>query len=132
MADMMKEYHENIQKDSQPPDKNVHRQTTYEILNNITVKLSDQHRCKLKKRLTLANVDEALRLSANYKAPGLDGICYEIWKLINARFKNAEAHQKRALNIIHVLQWVYNDIEIYGMTTGTGFSERMCPLYKKK
>ncbi|KAJ3804206.1 hypothetical protein F5876DRAFT_53672 [Lentinula aff. lateritia] len=128
MADMMKEYHENIQKDSQPPDENVRRQTTYEILNNITVKVSDQHRCKLKKRLTLANVDEALRLSANYKAPGLDGICYEIWKLINARFKNAEAHQKR-----DVLQWVYNDIEIYGMTTGTGFSESwMCPLYKKK
>ncbi|KAJ3857352.1 hypothetical protein EV368DRAFT_30518, partial [Lentinula lateritia] len=132
MADMMKEYHESLQKDLQPPNENVRGQATYEILNNIETKVPNQHKNELEKKLTLADVNEALKLSANYKAPGLDGICYEIWKLLQARFENAKTHQKQALNIIHTLQRVYNDIENHGLAPGTEFSESwMCPLYKK-
>ncbi|KAJ3914954.1 hypothetical protein F5877DRAFT_49475, partial [Lentinula edodes] len=65
----------------------------------------------------------ALKLSANQKAPGLDGICYEIWKIIHAKYKNATAYNKEAFNIVKVLQRVYNDIETHGMAEGTKLSE---------
>ncbi|KAJ3847426.1 hypothetical protein EV368DRAFT_3503, partial [Lentinula lateritia] len=123
MVDMMKKYHESLQKDHQPPNENVRRQATYEILNNIKTKVSDQHKHELAKKLTLVDVNEALKLSANYKTPGLDGICYEIWKLLQAQFKNAKTHEKQALNIIHTLQRVYNDVENHGLAPGTEFLE---------
>ncbi|KAJ3858832.1 hypothetical protein EV359DRAFT_3507, partial [Lentinula novae-zelandiae] len=84
------------------------------------------------KKLLLEDIDDALKLSANDKAPSLDGICDEIWKLLHAHYKNAWAHQKPAFIIVQTLIWVYNDIETHGMARNTRFSESwMCPLYLK-
>ncbi|KAJ4480839.1 hypothetical protein J3R30DRAFT_3241686, partial [Lentinula aciculospora] len=60
-------------------------------------------------------VKKALRLSGNNKAPGINGIRYEIWEILNARFRNAKAHHQDALNIIWILQVVYNDITTHGI-----------------
>ncbi|KAJ3911917.1 hypothetical protein F5877DRAFT_54765, partial [Lentinula edodes] len=132
MADMMRNHHELIQQDTDSIDQMEREQITEQILNAVTVKISDAHKTDMKRKLTTTNVEEALKLSANYKAPGLDGICYEIWKIIHARCKNAQAHRKKAFNIVEVLKRVFNDIETFGMVSGTRFSESwMCPLYKK-
>ncbi|KAE9394275.1 hypothetical protein BT96DRAFT_756146, partial [Gymnopus androsaceus JB14] len=132
MADMLGIYHGNLQKDPTPPDVTLREQTTARILGNITKKLSEPHCQNLKEKLTDENIEYALKLSANYKAPGLDGISYEIWKLIHARYKNAIAHDRAAFNLIQTLRIVYNDIECNGMAPNTKFSESwMCPLYKK-
>ncbi|KAE9395366.1 hypothetical protein BT96DRAFT_755091, partial [Gymnopus androsaceus JB14] len=69
------------------------------------------------------NVKEALKLSANNKAPGLNGICYKIWKTLNGRFENARAHEKRAFGIISTLRRVFNDIKENGIAPRTSFSE---------
>ncbi|KAJ3805255.1 hypothetical protein F5876DRAFT_52140 [Lentinula aff. lateritia] len=130
MADMMTDYHKNLQYDTHPPNEDARSQSTKEILNNISVQISEKHKHKMGKKLSLEDIDNALKLFANYKAPSLDGICYKIWKLLYARYKNARAHQKPAFNIVQTLTRVYNDIETHGMAQNTRFSESwMCPLY---
>ncbi|KAJ3803759.1 hypothetical protein F5876DRAFT_54159, partial [Lentinula aff. lateritia] len=89
MANMMRDYHEEVQLAKDQPDPGVREQTIEKVLNTVTVKISETHQQNLSCGLTLANVQDALKLSANQKAPGLDGICYEIWKIIHARYKNA-------------------------------------------
>jgi hypothetical protein len=86
----------------------------------------------LEAKLTLEDVRRALKLSANNKAPGLDGITYELWKTLDSRYQTAISLDKLAFNILNAMLKVYNDIETHGMLKGTGFSKSwMCPLYKK-
>jgi hypothetical protein len=64
----------------------------------------------------------------NGKAAGLDGIPYEMWK------QTAEKHNrdKKLLNVCHMLQILFNDIERYGTGQYLEFMDGwMCPLYKK-
>jgi hypothetical protein len=71
-------------------------------------------------------------MSSNFRAPGLDGITYEIWKVLHARYETAKSQDKPAFHILSAMHTVYNDIEIHGMVLGTGFSKSwMCPLCKK-
>ncbi|KAJ3925241.1 MAG: hypothetical protein NXY57DRAFT_907330 [Lentinula lateritia] len=132
MAKMMKNHHENLQNDEVPIDEIQREATIGKILGNIHIHLSEESAEELGQILDETDVQEALKLSANYKAPGINGITYEIWKLIHARFKDAKAHNKPAFNIIQTLCRVYNDIELHGMVPETKFSESwLCPLYKK-
>lgn len=102
------------------------------MLARVKKEPSEEQRQDLSTLLTDEDIEQALRLSANYKAPGLNGIRYEIWKVINGRYQNAKAHQKEAFNIIVTLRRVYNDIEKNGLMAHSRFSESwMCPLYKK-
>ncbi|KAJ3832891.1 hypothetical protein F5878DRAFT_511456, partial [Lentinula raphanica] len=132
MADMMKNHHDELQTDQVPPDETERSRLTEEILDKITVSITESHARCLNRSLTEADIKEALKLSANFKAPGLDGISYEIWKILQARSENAKAHQLWAFDIVAILTKVYNSIESHGMAEGTRFSESwMCPLYKK-
>lgn len=132
MADMIKDYHAAVQSDEMPSSELARTEATRESLEIVSVKISAIHYTAMKNKLTDDNVQEALKLSANYTASGLNGISYEIWKILHARYKNAVAHEKRAFNIINTLRQVYNDVEENGMALNTSFSESwMCPLYKK-
>jgi Reverse transcriptase (RNA-dependent DNA polymerase) len=71
-------------------------------------------------------------LSANFKAPGLNGITYELWKTLDARCQTARSLDKPAFDILRAMTQVFNEIETHGIVKGTGFAESwMCPLYKK-
>jgi hypothetical protein len=71
-------------------------------------------------------------LSKSYTSPGLDGITYEIWKMIDNQGKELKAKNKPAFDPTRCLLAVYNDIEQHGMEPDSGFSASwMCPLYKK-
>jgi hypothetical protein len=86
----------------------------------------------LKAKLTLEDVRRALKLSANNKAPGPDGITYKLWRTLDSRHQTAISLDKPAFNVLDTMLKVYNDIETHGMLTGTGFSKSwVCPLYKK-
>jgi hypothetical protein len=50
------------------------------VLNSIKIKLSPSDRSELENNLTKANIEEVLHLLPNGKAPGIDGIPYELWK----------------------------------------------------
>ncbi|KAJ3976608.1 hypothetical protein EV361DRAFT_768786, partial [Lentinula raphanica] len=122
MADMMRDHHERIQEDETEIDELAREIVTAQVLEQIEVSIDNETSTLLNQKLTDEDVREALKLSANHKAPGLNGISYEIWKTINARYQNAKAHDKPAFNIIKTLRMVYNDIETFGMAPGTTFS----------
>ncbi|KAJ3873071.1 hypothetical protein F5051DRAFT_444576 [Lentinula edodes] len=102
MADMMSAYHGKIQIDETPTDNNQRHTVTEAVLNRIKTRISDQHRQKMTDLLTDDDVDEALKLSANYKAPGLNGIPYKVWKIIHAR---CQAHASG----LHSAAWYSED-----------------------
>ncbi|KAJ3716676.1 hypothetical protein C8R42DRAFT_588394, partial [Lentinula raphanica] len=132
MANMMRNHHESIQEDGTQVNEEQRNETIEKVLDRISTHLPEQTRPSFEQPLTRADVEEALRLSANYKAPGINGISYEVWKVINGRYNNAKAHDQDAFDIVGTLQRVFNDIEHNGLAPGTEFSESwLCPLYKK-
>ena len=132
MANIAQNYHNNVQLIGINRDPSLKEEATQEVLNNIQIWIDPEHFTKLESKMTTGNVLEALRLSANNKAPGLDGIPYEVWKSLKDRSDSVQGTDKKALDIIKVLTMVYNDIETHGIVKGTNFSESwMCPLYKK-
>ncbi|KAF5365142.1 hypothetical protein D9757_012613 [Collybiopsis confluens] len=77
MANMMMDHHNNLQQDEAVPDAESRERAIQATLNHVKICISDASKLKLEKLLTDADVEEALRLSANHKAPGLNGISYE-------------------------------------------------------
>ncbi|KAJ7260238.1 Endonuclease/exonuclease/phosphatase, partial [Mycena rebaudengoi] len=132
MADIARDYHDRIQSDrsNAPPDVREEKMGT--VLGRTPKKCTPEQADILRARLTLEDVILALKMSSNFRAPGLDGITYEIWKILHARYETAKSLNKQAFHILSAMHTVYNDIETYGMIPGTGFSKSwMCPLYKK-
>ena len=93
----------------------------------------------MKKLLTEEEVEEALQKSQNLKSPGMDGITYELWKLLNQIYKESlenidpeNEKEQEKFNIIKLITEVFNDIQKYGLSRLTKFSTGwMCQIYKK-
>lgn len=85
-------------------------------------------------RITKEEVLASLQASASAKAPGLDGIPYELWEALHISFE-ATPEDKRAargFDIITTLTKVFSNIEDNGVGEGTDFAEVwMCPIYNK-
>ncbi|KAJ7083533.1 Endonuclease/exonuclease/phosphatase, partial [Mycena epipterygia] len=132
MATMGRNYHNKIQAERTGTLKHIREEKIQTVLGRTTTTTTPAQKESLRTNLTLEDVRQALKMSANSKAPGLDGITYEIWKIMDQRYESATSAGKPAFNILGSMQRVYNDIEKYGMVKGTGFSKSwMCPLYKK-
>ncbi|KAJ3715747.1 Endonuclease/exonuclease/phosphatase [Lentinula raphanica] len=74
MAEMMRDYHAKVQIDEQEPNVEARTQAIVEVLNKVTVQTPEESQEALGARLSYEDVANALFLSANGKAPGLDGI----------------------------------------------------------
>jgi exonuclease III len=132
MANMARTYHNKLQSERPDSSEEEREEKIQAVLGRTAKKVTEEQAEKLKTRLTNEDVRQALRLSANFKAPGLNGITYELWKTLEARCQTARSLNKPAFDIIDAMRQVFNDIEINGMERGTHFSESwMCPLYKK-
>ncbi|KAJ3964453.1 hypothetical protein EV361DRAFT_978397 [Lentinula raphanica] len=104
MADMMRNHHNSIQDDKEPPDPITRLQATQRVLSRNNCRVNENHQRILGTKLTNKDVEGALHLSANHKAPGLNGISYEVWKTVHSRFTNAAAHNTRSFNIVETLR----------------------------
>ncbi|KAJ7605533.1 Endonuclease/exonuclease/phosphatase, partial [Mycena polygramma] len=132
MATMARDYHNRIQTERSDTPPQVREEKIKTVLERTVRKTTVEQNDTLKAKLTIEDVRHALKMSANFKAPGLDGITYELWKTLDARYQTAISLEKPAFDILGSMLKVYNDIESYGMVPGTGFSKSwMCPLYKK-
>lgn len=60
--------------------------------------------------LSREDIQEALELSANNKAPGPNGIPYEVFKIINAWYETSMREGEPGFDVIKVLQLVFNDM----------------------
>ncbi|KAJ7347214.1 Endonuclease/exonuclease/phosphatase, partial [Mycena albidolilacea] len=132
MATMARNYHSKIQNDRRETAPDIRDHTIEVVLSRTARKANNDQVIDLSKKLTREDIQEALKLSANGKAPGLNGFTYEFWKILDDRYRTAVSLEKEGFDIIKVLLLVFNDIETNGMVAGTNFSESwMCPLYKK-
>ncbi|KAJ7042636.1 Endonuclease/exonuclease/phosphatase, partial [Mycena alexandri] len=132
MATLAKDYHEKIQSDESNVPTATREEKIKQVLENTKRETTEEQKNLLKAKLTIDDVRNALKKSANFKAPGLDGITYEVWKTLDARHTTAVKLEKPAFDILGAMLRVYNNIETHGMVEGTGFSKSwMCPLYKK-
>lgn len=154
MAELARDYHENIQLDT-GRNATEKDEATDEILRNVNSRLSEDRASLLSDRISDLDVDEALRASQNGKAAGIDGIPYEFWKAMRAREKAAarrrrgRAHpangrqrppaaplpnslQTGTSDIYMCLAAAFNDITEHGVLTDSDFTTGwMYPLYKK-
>jgi hypothetical protein len=132
MANIARNYHNKIQKDREDILPDVREPIIEMVLGRMARKATLEQIEDLQKKLTRDNVIESLKLSANDKAPGDDGIQYEIWKIIDSRYHTFAQQDKQAFDIVSALHAVYNDIETYGVVAGTGFAKSwMAPVHKK-
>ena len=77
-------------------------------------------------------VEIALRESASGTAPGIDGIPYELWKLIARLHLQTTGTPEPWPDIIGILTDVFNDVETYGVHPDSQFHRGwLCPLFKK-
>ncbi|GBE83697.1 Transposon TX1 uncharacterized protein [Sparassis crispa] len=133
MAKLTRDYHESIQQDVPACTPEEREHTTIEALDNIHTPLPARLHTNLQLQITETDVADALALCQSGRAAGINGLIYELWKALQSRFLNHTSNHKPAFNIIQTLTWIYNDIELNGVSPSTEFATGwLCPLYKKK
>ncbi|KAJ6631813.1 hypothetical protein B0H10DRAFT_2206230 [Mycena sp. CBHHK59/15] len=84
------------------------------------------------KDLTAEDVGYALKLSNNGKAPGVDGIPYEFYKILDIIYRQSKGTDEKMFDVLSFLTKLYDDIEKYGIIKSTHFNTQwLCPLFKK-
>jgi len=82
---------------------------------------------------TKAQVREAIKLSKNNTATGMDGCPYELWKTLSQHHIKKTKTNQKSFDVNHTLMRVIQDIQIHGIDETTNFALGwMCPIYKKK
>jgi hypothetical protein len=111
MANMARDYHNEIQKERTEVQPEIREEKIEKVLGRTTRKVTEEQGDLMKARLTIEEVRYALRRSANYKAPGLDGIPYEVWKVLDQRYESRKKENKKGFDVLGMMHRVYNDIE---------------------
>jgi hypothetical protein len=135
MAELARNYHNHLLQaglDTPPDDREI---IISEVLATVLPEdtLPNSESASMGNRLSEQEVLEALKSSKNGTATGVNGLPYELWKILNNRHEIEAKTERPTFNIIKVFTRVFNDIEEYGVVPTTNFAEGwMCPLYKKK
>ena len=133
MAELARNYHDEIQKEGEPDNQNEQRQEALEeTLETIKTKVPETMKTDLKRHITRGEIQEALRKANKGKAAGVDGIPYEFWDKLNKIHDMRRRTDKPSLDCLDMLHQAYLDIEENGVSERTGFADGwMCPIYKK-
>ena len=84
-------------------------------------------------KINCQQVEQALRLSKNGSAPGMDCLPYELWKALNTRHEIAMRTRSPSFDIMGTATLIFQDIQSHGVHQDSDFTlSWMCPIYKKK
>ncbi|KAH9858141.1 Endonuclease/exonuclease/phosphatase [Lenzites betulinus] len=135
MAEMARAYHDNIQRDERDvPDPPVREECIVEALDSLDARLNDEQVAEMDALITYEECEFALKHSKSGTAPGLDGLPYELWKTLHARFLEDKRHDGRpVMDVIKLLWAALADVQRFGVVPGNPFSAGwMAPIYKEK
>ena len=133
MAEIAMRHYNKVQEDLEEPNETEHNQRIKETLVNTHMKLLQRQKADLAKPTDKKEIEEAIREAANGKAPGLDGLPSELWKALLEMHQTDIKKERRAFDILGVMQEVFRDIARHGVVVGTDFTKGwICPIYKKK
>jgi hypothetical protein len=136
MAELAKNYHNNLQNRDPPPlDKDTRTAQIEAALEAIPndQRLDDPGNSPMSRLITEDNVAKALKSAKKGTSTGMDGCPYELWKKLKQKYDTNIREGTENFNIIKVLTRVFNDIQIHGVEEHTDFALGwMCPIYKKK
>ncbi len=135
MADMARSHHMNIQLDD--PSMKPAEERAVDIdtaLGNIDVKVSATQAMSMGGEITYEDCMLSLRFAKNGTAPGLDGIQFEVWKVLHARhIEDARFPDRLNFDIIRLLTAAFEDMRLHGVCAQTGLANGwMAPIYKEK
>lgn len=132
MTKMAREYHDTMQLVDVPDDDYGRMMCTEEVLTKCDVHLSQHEYNELNKDLTEDDIRNALKLSSNGRASGVNGIRYEFFKMMDIEYKKSKDKPGGAFNILGYLADLYCDIEQFGIVEGCDFNMGwLCPVFKK-
>ncbi|KAJ6495370.1 hypothetical protein C8R45DRAFT_756656, partial [Mycena sanguinolenta] len=120
MAEMARDYHDNIQSRDKL-DEYARVLATTLVLEQCETHLNQQQHNSLDPNLSSSEVSAALRMSKNGSAPVLDGLPYEFYKWLEIEHKIENGKQEESVDIIEILVDVFRDIETHGIAAGTDF-----------
>ena len=136
MAELARTYHQNLQTDAeQYPTDEERTQQINKPLDAIPAEqtLVEPRESGMNGLLNEESVSKALDSMKNGTATGLDGCPYKLWKALKKRHDEDTNARKQGFDIIKVLNYVYQDIQVNGLEEKSNFAQGwMCPLYKKK
>ncbi len=106
MAEMARTHHMNVQRDDTSTKSNEARECDITAaLNNLEAKVTELQAEQLGDKITYEDVTLSLRFAKNGSSPGLDGVPFEFWKTLQARFAEDARHQEREALRRHKAQW---------------------------
>ena len=135
MAEMAAKYHHDLQFANHIPYDPPNNQKLSDILRPIKTRLSNASKVKLSTQILEDDIRQAIKKSANDKAPGLDGIPIELWKSLDDQYQSAQNNPgpNKKCNIVWSLTQVFQDIEKHGMDPNARLNKGcVSPIYKKK
>ncbi|KAJ3991447.1 Endonuclease/exonuclease/phosphatase [Lentinula boryana] len=133
MAELARDYHEQLQ--LQGNEESTSRERTSAIEKTLDVienRVSPEQQEMLAQEFSPAKIREAVRLTKNHSAPGLDGIPYELWKTMIRQCDEDKKAGHETFDILSLMTATFNDITNHGIMEHSDFSDGwMCPIYKK-
>ncbi|KAL7279519.1 hypothetical protein ACG7TL_007362 [Trametes sanguinea] len=135
MAEMAREHHDSIQRDEAGIPLCDERERCIQIaLASLENGLEAEESMKMAKDFTYEECELALHSAKSGTAPGRDGIPYEVWKTLQARFTEDSRHEGRAaFDVVKMLHRACVDIQTHGVAPSVPFADGwMAPIYKEK
>jgi ribonuclease HI len=137
MAKLGRDYHERVQQRTAEDGTEDDAKTTWtqQVLPQVpkAQKLQPEDAVKLEGLVDRDDIESALKRSKLLSSPGIDGVPFELWKELKAKFDHRALEGEAGFDIVLLLQKVYNDIQIYGVHEQSEFAKGwMQPIYKKK
>ncbi|OSD03160.1 DNase I-like protein, partial [Trametes coccinea BRFM310] len=135
MADLAKAHFDGVQRDGpEVTTGDLREQDIAEVIGAIEMSLTGDQQTEMGEELSYDEAEKALKHAKNGTAPGLDGIQYEVWKTMHARFvEDARFEERSKFDVLAVITEAFVDVQRHGVAEGLSFTDGwICPIYKEK
>ncbi|KAJ3969517.1 hypothetical protein EV361DRAFT_828384, partial [Lentinula raphanica] len=124
MAELAKEYHSSLQGLGIDDNREAEREVAInETVDQIKTAVDPEQQAQLSEECSALRVREALKLTKNNSAPGLDGVPYELYKTIIRQCDDDRKAEKETFDMLTLMAAAFNDIARFGIVEGSDFSD---------